>query len=270
MKGEVRRAWCVLRIVWVVAAAVLALGTVSFASLTRAAASAQTTTVLYDGALGTMPEAQGFVFVDLPSGSAARSWADGATLLNTLAFSGAYAGYTAQPDLVPALDRQAGYSVTFTTQLLSESHAGSDRNGDGVDDRAGFSVTVLSTDTLGIELGFWTDRVWAQEGGSGSNLFTQAEGAAFDTTSGLITYTLAVSGAAYTLWANGAPLLSGPLRDYTAFAGPLDPYETPNLIFLGDNSASARAAMRLAAVRVTAGAAPLVLDRRVYLPVIQR
>jgi hypothetical protein len=234
------------------------------------ASGPQTTTVLYDGALGTMPEAQGFVFLDLPPGSAARSWADGATLLNTLALTGTYAGYTAQSSIVPVLDRQIGYSVTFTTQLLAESHAGSDRNGDGVDDRAGFSVTVLSTDTLGIEFGFWTDRVWAQEGGSGSNLFTQAEGMPFDTTSRLITYTLAVSGTAYTLWADGAPLLNGTLRDYTAFTGPLDPYETPNLIFLGDNSASARASVRLAAVSVTTGAAPPVLSRRIYLPVIQR
>ncbi len=261
----VRRACGVLHLAWVVAV-VLALGPVS----AGAAVSSSATTVLYDGALGTQPEAQGFVFLDLPSGAAARTWADGATLLNTLAFTNTYAGYTAQSGLVPGLDRQAGYSVQFATQLLAESHAGSDRNGDGVDDRAGFSVTVLSTDTVGIELGFWTDRVWAQAGGSPPNLFTQAEGAAFDTTSTLISYTLAISGTAYTLWANSAPLLSGPLRDYTAFTGPLDPYETPNLIFLGDNSASARASVRLAAVSVTTGPSLPVLDRRVYLPLVQR
>jgi len=260
-----RSACCVLRIAWVVVA-VLTLG----AMRASGAVSSSATTVLYDGALGTQPEAQGFVFLDLPSGAAARTWADGATLLDTLAFTNTYAGYTARSGLVPGLDRQAGYGVQFTTQLLSESHAGSDRNSDGVDDRAGFSVTVLSTDTVGIELGFWTDRVWAQEGGSPPNLFTQAERVNFDTTSGLITYTLAISGTAYTLWANGAPLLSGPLRDYTAFTGPLDPYETPNLIFLGDNSASARASVRLAAVSVTTGPPLPVLDRRVYLPLVQR
>jgi hypothetical protein len=253
----------VLRIAWVVVA-VLTLGAVR----AGAAVSSSATTVLYDGALGTMPEAQGFDYFEL--GISSRSWANGATLFNTLAFTDTYAGYTAQSNLVPVLDRQAGYSVQFTTQLLSESHAGSDRNSDGVEDRAGFSVTVLSTDTVGIELGFWTDRVWAQEGGSGPNLFTQAERANFDTTSGLITYTLAISGATYTLWANGAPLLSGSLRDYTAFTGPLDPYDTPNFIFLGDNSASARASVRLAAVSVSTGPTLPVLDKRVYLPLVQR
>lgn len=257
------------RLITLAACVALGLSVLSHSPGARASGP-QTTTVLYDGALGTLPEAQGFVFLDLPPGSATRSWADGATLLHTLAFTGTYAGYTAQSSLVPVLDRQAGYSVTFITQLLAESHTGSDRNGDGVDDRAGFSLTVLSTDTLGIELGFWADRVWAQEGGSGANLFTQVERAQFDTTSRLITYTLAVSGTAYTLWVDGAPLLSGPLRDYTAFTGSLDPYETPNLIFLGDNSASARAWVRLAAVSVTTRAAPPVLSRRVYLPVIQR
>jgi hypothetical protein len=253
----------VLRIAWVVVA-VLTLGAVR----AGAAVSSSATTVLYDGALGTMPEAQGFDYFEL--GISSRSWANGATLFNTLAFTDTYAGYTAQSNLVPVLDRQAGYSVQFTTQLLSESHAGSDRNSDGTDDRAGFSLTVLSTDTVGVELGFWTDRVWAQEGGSPPNLFTQAERVNFDTTSGLITYTLAISGTAYTLWADGAPLLSGSLRDYTAFTGPLDPYDTPNFIFLGDNSASARASVRLAAVSVSTGPTLPVLDKRVYLPLVQR
>jgi hypothetical protein len=30
---------------------------------------------------------------------------------------------------------------------------------------------VLSSDKRGIKLGFWKDRIWAQEGGAGSTLF---------------------------------------------------------------------------------------------------
>jgi hypothetical protein len=227
-------------------------------------AATAATTVLYDGALGTPPEAQGFVYAEI--GTATRTTTGGATTLDTTALNAISAGYTVSPTVAPLLDRLAGYSVTFTAQVITETHTGSDRNSDGVDDRAGFSLTVLSTDTLGIELGFWPDRVWAQEGGApvaaGGRLFTQAEGAALDTTTGLVTYTLMVDGSRYSLIASGQPALGGALRDYTAFTGPIDPYETPNFLFLGDNTTSARGSVRLAHVSVIA---PL---NKTYLPLI--
>ncbi|HEY3230532.1 MAG TPA: hypothetical protein VGJ87_15015, partial [Roseiflexaceae bacterium] len=111
-------------------------------------------------------------------------------------------------------------------------------------------------------LGFWSDHIWAQEGGAEPNLFTHAEDAPFTTTTGLISYTLAIHGGTYALAANGAPILSGNLRDYSAFAGPIDPYETPNFIFLGDDTTSARAKIRLAALAVT------VTKCTSYLPLI--
>ncbi|MGQ0602283.1 MAG: choice-of-anchor Y domain-containing protein [Anaerolineales bacterium] len=216
--------------------------------------SPQTTTVLYDGAMNTPPEAQGFVFADLPPGSATRTTANGATTLDTSATNTISAGYTANPSVAPVLDRFAGYSLLFTAQVVTETHANNHR--------AGFSVTVLSTDTLGIELGFWTDRVWAQEGGSAPNLFTQAEGAALNSAAGLITYTLMVNGDRYSLFEDGQAVLNGALRDYTAFVGPIDPYQTPNLIFLGDNTTSARGSVRFSHVSVIA---PL---NKTYLPVV--
>lgn len=230
------------------------------------ALAAPATTILYDGTLGTLPGAQSFDYLAVP-GTATQTVAGGATTLDTTALVGEAAGYSAKAAAVPALDRAAGYAVTVAAQLQAETHTGSDRDGDGRDDRAGFSVIVLSSDLRGLELGFWTNRVWAQADGAavppGGLLFTQAEGAAFDTTR-LVTYTLFVRGDTYTLAGEGQALLTGDLRDYTAFTGFPDPYETPNLIFLGDDTTSASAAVRLAHVEVTA---PLA---SVYLPFLAR
>jgi hypothetical protein len=141
-------------------------------------------------------------------------------------------------------------------QLLDEYHDDSDKDGDGIGDRAGFSVIALSSDTRGIELGFWMDQVWAQEDGAaeppGGSLFTRAEHAPLDTTSRLVAYTLAVRGDSYVLSADGGLVLSGRLRDYTRFEGPVNPYRTPSFIFLGDDTGSARAQIRLAYVALTA------------------
>lgn len=135
-------------------------------------------------------------------------------------------------------------------QLLEEFHGDSDKNGDGVGDRAGFSVLVLSDDTLGIELGFWPDQVWAQEDGAAEppagTLFTRAEHAGFDAASTLVACTLAVRGDSYALSSGGEPILRGWPRDYGAFEGPVNPYRTPNLVFLGDDTGSARAKIKLA------------------------
>jgi hypothetical protein len=237
-----------------------------------------TATVLYDGALNTgLPQTQGFFQYQAlslpPPASAVQSFAGGVTTLDTTPDQADYAGYFSDHTTgVPVLDRLAGYTVHFTVQVITETHAGSDRNGDGQDDRAGFSFTVLSSDLQGIELGFWQDEVWAQEGGlpvaSGGSLFTHAEGAAFDTTTGLIPYELIILGDTYTLTTGDTFLLSGSLRDYTAFASLFyDPYETPNFIFLGDNTSSAQAEIKLAFVSVAASGDP---DNLVYLPLIQK
>jgi hypothetical protein len=237
-----------------------------------AAPAAVMPTVLYDGTLGNMPDNQGWAY--LATGSATRNASGGATTLDSsggnnvsagfFAAQGSFLGSTAR---VPMLDRAIGYTVSFTVQVELEDHAGSDKNGDGMEDRAGFSLIVLSSDKQGIELGFWKDRIWAQAGGSGNALFTQAEGAPFDTQSGRVPYKLAVQGDGYALSSNGTPILSGHLRDYTVFNGFPDPYETPNLIFLGDNTSSAGAKISLAYVAV----GPVgELRRSVYMPLLKR
>jgi Ca2+-binding RTX toxin-like protein/Tol biopolymer transport system component len=254
------------------------------------------TTVLYDGSTYKLPSESGsalnapwFAYQNTTTflgGTANQSATTGKT--NLVTDNTAYAGYTnygiasitpptlsADPlnSTFPILDRSSGYVVSFTAQVISQTLASSaNKNNDGKDDRAGFSVIALSSDKKGIELGFWTNRIWAQEDGttqsnpslepdtSGNQyrtLFTQAEGFDFNTTS-LVNYDLAILGDNYTLFANGNSILNGRLRDYTAFVPPTqfgfqmpDPYEKANFLFFGDNTPSAGANINLSRVAVT-------------------
>lgn len=210
------------------------------------------TKVLYQGVSSETPDNQGFFY--FPVGSASNTATSGVTTLDTSSDNSTQAGYSGTTPFVPTLNRATGYTVRFTAQISSENHTGSDRNGDGVDDRAGFSVIALSSDKRGIELGFWINRIWAQNGGApvtaGGTLFTQGEGAAFDTTAGLIPYELRVLGGAYSLAVGSTEILSGSLRDYTAFTGFPDVYENSNYLFFGDDTTSARASMRLSLISV--------------------
>jgi hypothetical protein len=241
--------------------------------------------VLYDGALGGTPDTQGFFY--LPAGQASSIWAGGITTLNTFTDTTTQAGYAnAIPPLVsvpssfPILNRATGYTLRFTVQVISETHpiAFSDRNGDGLGDRAGFNVIAISSDgQQGIELGFWTDQIWAQNGGAAepppnsNTLFTHGESASFNTTTGLIPYELRVLGSAYSLAVGSTEILSGSLRDYTAFNGSPNVYETPNFIFFGDNTGSAKAVVKLSHIsvitnaalpnRTAAGNVPVVIDK---------
>jgi hypothetical protein len=75
----------------------------------------------------------------------------------------------------------------------------------------------------------------------------------------LTPYELTVLGQAYTLAVSDTVILSGSLRDYTAFNPPPlypDPYEIENLIFLGDDTTSASATIKLAYVSVITKAIP--------------
>ncbi|GBC63654.1 hypothetical protein DENIS_4652 [Desulfonema ishimotonii] len=224
------------------------------------------TITLYDSTSGSLPGAQGWVFAALPlPNSVAQNFdADtGAAHLDTTTKTGDSAGYfssipeyelgpgmtspaRSHPDMPDNLDRAAGFVVSFEVRIDSEAH--------NYEHRAGFSVIVTSDDfAKAIELGFWEGEIWAQEGGT-ENLFTHAEGVARDTRSQMTLYALKVEGDTYELSADGTPILSGPLRDYSAFSGapPLNyPYQTPNFIFLGDDTSSASAAIRLKSVRVT-------------------
>ncbi|MFM7425882.1 MAG: Calx-beta domain-containing protein [Elainella sp.] len=222
--------------------------------------------VLFDPSRGTGPAAQGFVFpnVDLsfPFNLASEAISSSATLLDTTTGgdNSIYAGYsslTTAGDKVnptyPDLDRTAGFSLQFGAQILEEQRTNPNR--------AGFSVILLSSDKRGIELGFQQaegGRIFAQSDGTTPNpadqsngqpngLFVAAESTAHNIN--LATdYRLTIQGNSYRLFANGSPILTGPLRDYSPFSGAIDPYERPNLVFLGDDTTSARARVSLSRV----------------------
>lgn len=236
------------------------------ASLVAALAlgSAATAQVLYDGDAGSPPGAQGWLALGSTPG-AVETFLPGpnVTNLNSTAANGIYAGYTNYGATVapsgvppfftitpttpinpafPSLNRLTGYTLRFTMQLVSQSNTSLDR--------AGFSVIVLSSDQVGVEIGFRSTDIFSQ-----SPTFTVAESNASAgvavLTGALTTYDLSVLANTYTLTGGGGTLLTGTLKDYTAatgFAG--DIYRTPNFLFLGDDTTSASASVNLADVQV--------------------
>ena len=114
----------------------------------------------YDGSLNTLPGTQGWTYLSLGGGT--QSVSGGATTLDTTGSTGAFAGYFSNGGWTPVLDRTTGYTINFTAQVLSEDRPLSgtaDKNGDGIGDRAGFSLIALSSDKKGVELGFWQNEI---------------------------------------------------------------------------------------------------------------
>jgi hypothetical protein len=214
--------------------------------------SGDKTLVLYDAASGDIPVTSLMSFTDFPPGVALPIFSDGATVVDTtLSDTDTYAGWVAGEMTTPAfpiLDQTVGTRVNFTMQMDSEAHTNNDR--------AGFSVIILDKAAKGIELSFWENEIWVKSDDATGGLFKHGEGIAF-ATSALTDYQVLFMGDTYTLTANAEPLLTGPLRDYSAFVGFPDPYQTPNFLFLGDNTTSAQARVRLRFVSVT-GTEPVV------------
>ncbi|NJO80434.1 MAG: calcium-binding protein [Cyanobacteria bacterium RM1_2_2] len=204
-------------------------------------------TSLYNARLGTAPASQGWLAFANVVGATETATSNGA-ILNTTLSNSIYAGYSNFNGATPVnfnfpiLDNEAGYSISFNLQMLAESRTNQSR--------AGFSIIAISNDqTKAIELGFQqlsptTGRIFAQ-----APNFTAAESIAYNTN--LDTdYTLKVAGSQYKLLADGTEILTGELRDYSSFSGFPDPYETPNFIFLGDDTTSAQGWFNLSQVVV--------------------
>jgi hypothetical protein len=191
---------------------------------------------LYDGSQGTLPEAQGWSYAAVNLGILELA-TNGSALLDTTSTTMNSAGWGLVAS--PALNRFTGFSLLFSIKVNAETHNSANR--------AGFSCIALAGDTNGIELGFWTTKVFAQ---SESPLFTHAEDAPFTTTNGYVNYSLTLLGTNYLLRANGTPVLSGPTRNYTAFSGPINPYRTPNFLFFGDDTTSASGSFSLQSVQL--------------------
>ncbi|MGF1569518.1 MAG: choice-of-anchor L domain-containing protein [Nodosilinea sp.] len=213
-------------------------------------------TSLYQASLGTAPDSQTWLSFTNLSG-ATQTASSAGTTLSTTSSNSIYAGYSnfasppAAPTLVnpnfPVLNATDGFSLSFQMQLLAESRTNQDR--------AGFSVIIVTSDAAkAIELGFQRTaatmgKIFAQD--DGANLFKAAENVSFDTTAST-DYTVSVQGNTYKLLANGTQILTGSLRDYRPFTSTTapDPYETPNFVFLGDDTTSAQASFNLSQVVV--------------------
>jgi len=188
---------------------------------------------LYDAGLRTFPEAQGWSYAAL--GAVTKTLTNNSVLLDTSATPSTQAGWS---QIIPgSLNRTNGFTLLVSALLDSESHSSTNR--------AGFSLIVLGDDKRGIELGFWTNAVFAQ---SDSPLFTHAEEAIVSTTTSSVNFALTILATNYVLRADGATILSGPVRDYTAFSGFPNPYRTPNFIFFGDDTTSAGASVNILAL----------------------
>ncbi len=230
-----------------------------------------TTVVFYDGSLGTLPEAQHLFYGELLAGPT-QTLVPGGVIFNTLVLplgQAHMAGFAADPALLPQLARTPGYTVTLALQVLNEIHSSPDR--------AGFSLLVLSDDAngtetvKGLELAFWQNEVWAQNDATQGGYFTHGEGVSFNTTTAVVRYDLFIITDTYRLSADGQPILSGPIRDYTGFEGTLDPYETPNVVAFGDNTTSAGARVQFNYVAVTLPVPSVIEpDFLLFLPVAIR
>ena len=205
------------------------------------------TMILYDAASGTIPGAPLISFTAFPPGVAVPTFSNAATVMDTgVSGMDTYAGWTANESMTPdfpILDRTAGFQLDFTLQVEQEAHNNNNRSG--------FSLILLSHDAKGLELAFWKNEIWAQSDGSTGGLFKHGEGITFPTTTGLIAYRLAILGDIYTLSADAQTILTGPVRDYSEFDGFPDPYQTPNFLFLGDDTTSAQARIRLSYLSIT-------------------
>ena len=228
-------------------------------TLTASIANAQS---LYDGSANAgneTPDQQGWQYIVDPFyGSLASNTASGGrTYFYTLGSDNIQAGYFSNNPFLGQshplldgviLDRTTGFSLDFGLQLNLEMHS--------TPDRAGFSIILLSHDLYGIELGFWQDEIWAQSGLP--NMFTHAESTGLFNTTVNTDYTLNILDMTYTLYANSNPILTGALRDYSSWTSSIPgwgsfPYDTPDFIFLGDDTSSAQCDVELSYVTLQNG-----------------
>lgn len=203
--------------------------------------------VLYNSTLGSLPAEQPWLSYFSQGTANEQPMAEGVRLTTAENDQAGYSDYTAIPQVLkntdfPVLDRSKGISLLFELQVHSETHLAYDRGG--------FSLILLADDNKGVEIGFWEGEIWAQT--DTPELFTHGEGIDFDTTDSLKLYTLSLTGDSYSLYQDGILLLTGSVKDYSAFSGnPLfNPYQLSNFLFFGDNTTSAGSDITLGKVVV--------------------
>ncbi|GAA6618925.1 pre-peptidase C-terminal domain-containing protein [Scytonema sp. NUACC26] len=198
---------------------------------------------MYNYYTGSGTADKGGLFFDSSVGGGTQTAVDNTSKLVSTTYG--VAGYSKYDSGAVKLDRNKGYKLKFQVKLNTESHFG-DNNGDKLDDNAGFNVTVTSSDGKGIELGFWSNEIWAKsyDSASGSLTHDSSEKATKNTTA-MTNYELSVSGDNYQLFAEGSYVLSGKLRDYSGIS---EKYGLSDYFFLGDNSSSAKADVNIGAI----------------------
>src|SRR5277367_172646 len=145
------------------------------ALVTLGVSSAGFGAVLYDGSLGTTMAAQGYLAY--PPVGTPFTQNTNSVELNTTSNESIHFGFWNYSQLLgglqnsnfPTLDHNAGYTIDLSMQTVSETH-------DATNDRAGFSLIAISSDEMGIEIGFWDDEVFAQ-----SSTFSPSQTATYNT-----------------------------------------------------------------------------------------
>ncbi|MBE9094191.1 sodium:calcium exchanger, partial [Tychonema sp. LEGE 07203] len=230
----------------------------NFDTLSETSATVLGPSLLYNGSLGNTPSSQNWLSLTnlnsiSPTDTASEILSGNGVNLNSTAADSIYAGYTNNPlnPSFPPLDRNSGFSLGFNLQIISEARANPNQ--------AGFSMIAVTSDRKAIEIGFQQlsptsgnifargDGITPNPGGQTNGLFVAAESVAYNTNIAT-NYTLRVLGNNYFLSDGSDIILTGPLRDYSGFSGAIDPYETPNFLFLGDGTTSAQANINLTGV----------------------
>jgi hypothetical protein len=161
----------------------------------------------------------------------------------------------------PILERQAGYNLSFTAKMDSQTN-----NGMNGPLRAGFNLLVISSDQMGIEIGFrnpntqnQTPDIFSQDNAS-FNAIGEINSDLGGILNNFTTYDLQVSGDQYRLSTGSTLLLNGNLRNYSSSVGfGSAVYRTPNFLFLGDNTTSAGGTTQLQSLNVTNVPEPLTI-----------
>ncbi len=193
------------------------------------------------------PDQQGWRYLKTPFRTAPSATATtNGTVLDS-GISKNYAGYFIQPPF--NLDRTRGYAISFNIKINSEAHT--------KDNRAGFSVIVISnqlsteTQPYGLELGFWENKIFALNADA-----SLGENISFNNKDTVRHFVLHIKGGQYQLFERLAsgPILQGSLRQYTGYTPPAgfpNPYTTPNLVFMGDDTTSGTAKVTISNVYAT-------------------
>lgn len=193
------------------------------------------------------PDQQGWRYLKTPFPTAPSATATSNGTVLDSGNSRNYAGYFIQPPF--NLDRTRGYAISFNIKINSESHSR--------DNRSGFNIIVVSnqlsseTQPYGIELAFWENSIWAYNPD-----FTRAENVSFNTKNAVHHFVLHIKDGQYQLFErlSSGPILQGSLRQYTGYTPPAgfpNPYKTPNLVFMGDETTSATANVTISNVYAT-------------------